>query len=93
MEPWSRGVEDTTRKPAESTNLGPQGLTEAELPIREHAQDRPRPSAHHVTVVQLGLPVRLLQWEQGLPLTILPTVRPLSPNWAAPSSLNRRRCF
>jgi hypothetical protein len=34
-----RGVEDTTRKPTDSTNLGPQGLTETEPTTREHAWD------------------------------------------------------
>ena len=30
-----RGVKDTTRKPTESTNLGPWGLRETETPIKE----------------------------------------------------------
>ena len=45
MEEWerrnvgARGAGDTTRKPTESTNLGPLGLTETELPTREPGWD------------------------------------------------------
>jgi hypothetical protein len=45
----ARGIKDTTRKPAESTHLGPWGLTETEPPSREHAWDRlslPHPHTH-----------------------------------------------
>jgi hypothetical protein len=31
------GVKDTTRRPTESTNLGPWGLTDPETPTREQA--------------------------------------------------------
>ena len=34
-----REVKDTTRKPTESTNLGPWGLTETEPPTRKPARD------------------------------------------------------
>ena len=33
----ARGVKDTTRRPTESTNLGPWGLTETEPSTKEHA--------------------------------------------------------
>ena len=33
----ARGVKDTTRRPTESTNLGPWGLTDTEPPTKEHA--------------------------------------------------------
>ena len=36
------GIKDTTKKPTESTNLGPWGLTEMELPAKEHAVTGPR---------------------------------------------------
>lgn len=43
----SQRVKDTRGKPIESTNLGPEGLTETETPTREHAWDCLR----HVPVV------------------------------------------
>ena len=42
----AREVKDTTRKPTESTNLGPWWLTETEPPTKEHAQAGPRLPAH-----------------------------------------------
>jgi hypothetical protein len=39
----ARGIKDTTRRPTESTNLGPEGLTETEPPTKEHAWAEPRP--------------------------------------------------
>jgi hypothetical protein len=39
-------VKDTTRRPTESTNLSPGGLTETEPPTKEHAGDGPRPPTH-----------------------------------------------
>jgi hypothetical protein len=49
-----RGVKDTTRKPTEPTNLGPWGLTEAELmPKSMHGPDL----GTSVVDVQLGLHV------------------------------------
>ena len=45
------------KTPTKSTILGLSGLTETELPTREHEGDKPRPS---VTVVQLCLQVGLL---------------------------------
>ena len=39
-------VNTTTRRPTESTNLGPQELTEPRLPTREHAGAGPRPPTH-----------------------------------------------
>jgi hypothetical protein len=40
------GTGSATRKPAESTNLGSQGLIATELSSREHAWNRSRPSTH-----------------------------------------------
>jgi hypothetical protein len=40
------GVKDTTRRPTESTKLGPWVLTEAESPSKEYAGARPRPPTH-----------------------------------------------
>ena len=45
----------------------------------------------YITVVQLDIYVGLLNWEQELSLIILPAFRALSPNWAALSTLNKRR--
>ena len=42
----ARGVKDTARKPTESTNLDPQGLTETEPLTQRHARDGPRPTAY-----------------------------------------------
>jgi hypothetical protein len=36
-------IKDTTRRPTESTNMGPWGLTEPGPPTREHAGAGPRP--------------------------------------------------
>lgn len=49
-------------------------------PAREHGTD--------LSVVQLGRPVELLKWEQGLSLTTFPAFGSLSPNWAALSNLS-----
>lgn len=46
MTEGARGVSDTTRKPTESTNLGPRGLTETEPPTKDHARTGPRSPAH-----------------------------------------------
>ena len=46
-------VKDTTRRPTESTNLSPWGLTETELPTKEHAEPGPR-SPHTFLNVHLG---------------------------------------
>jgi len=45
----------------------------------------------YIIVVQLGLHVGLLEWEQGLSLTTLPDFRPISPNLASLYNCNRRR--
>ena len=39
-------VKDTTRRPAEPTNLGPWGLTETKPPTKEHTWAGPRPPTH-----------------------------------------------
>jgi len=41
----TRGFEDTTRRPIESTNLSPLGLTETEPTTKEHAEAGHRPLA------------------------------------------------
>ena len=38
----ARGVKDTIRRPTESTNLDPWGLTETKPPTKEHALNGPR---------------------------------------------------
>lgn len=42
----ARSVRDSTGKPTESTNLGPQSLRENGMPTRDHAWEGPRLSAH-----------------------------------------------
>jgi hypothetical protein len=37
------GAKDITKRPTESTNMGPWGLTETEPPIIEFARARPSP--------------------------------------------------
>jgi hypothetical protein len=52
--PWKKGKKDRksqrdqghTRKPIESTNLGPYEPSKTELPTRKHAWNGPSPSAH-----------------------------------------------
>ena len=39
-------VKDTTRRPAEPTNLGPWRLTETKPPTKEHTWAGPRPPTH-----------------------------------------------
>ena len=39
-------VKDITRRPTESSNLSPWGLTETEPPTKEHACVGPRPPTH-----------------------------------------------
>ena len=57
----ARGAKDTTRRPTESTSLGPWGLTETEPPTKEHTWARPSslpPPTHthtHVAGMQFGL--------------------------------------
>jgi hypothetical protein len=40
------GVKDTTRRPTESSNLGPWGLTVTGPPTKEHAGVGPRSPTH-----------------------------------------------
>jgi hypothetical protein len=42
----ARGAKDTTKRPSESINLGPWGLTETEPPTKEHAGTGLRPHTH-----------------------------------------------
>lgn len=48
-----------TKNPAEPNILGPWGVNETELPIRQHEYDGPMPSAHmysYVTGFSYGTP-------------------------------------
>ena len=71
-----RGVKDTKRRPTDSTNLGPWGLTEARPPTREHTGAGPRP---------LGLRVGPLTSGAELSLTCCWILFPLLelPGWAS----------
>ena len=71
-----RGVKDTKRRPTDSTNLGPWGLTEARPPTREHTGAGPRP---------LGLRVGPLTSGAELSLTCCWILFPLPelPGWAS----------
>jgi hypothetical protein len=42
----ARGVKHTSRRPKESTNLGPCKLTESETPTKKHAGTGPRLISH-----------------------------------------------
>ena len=42
----ARGVKDTKRRPTESPNLDPWGLTETKPPTKEHAGAGRRPPTH-----------------------------------------------
>lgn len=48
------GVKDTTRRPEDSTNQGPWGLTEADLPTKDHAVAGPRSPMYLQQVCSLG---------------------------------------
>ena len=47
------GVMDTTRRPTESTKLGPWGLMETKPPTKEHVWLGPRPPTHLKQVYNL----------------------------------------
>jgi hypothetical protein len=51
----TRGVMNTTRRPTESTNMGPWGLTKIKPPTKEHAAAGPSPPYTFVANVQLCL--------------------------------------
>ena len=58
-------VKDTTRRPTESTNLDPWGLTVAEIPTKEHSRAGPSSSYIFIADVQLDLHVGPLTFGAG----------------------------
>lgn len=64
-------VKGTIGRPTGSTNLGPWGLTETELPTKEHARVRPRPPCTLVADMHLGLHERRPIIGVRLTLTLL----------------------
>jgi hypothetical protein len=88
----AEGVKDTTRRPTESTNLGPWRVTETEPPTQEHVWTRPRPPTNMKQMCSLVF-VWVLQTTGvglSLTLTLLPAFGSLSSNWAALSNLSER---
>jgi hypothetical protein len=61
---WKKESKESgvTRKPTESTHLGPWVLIKIELLTSDNAWDGPRPSACMLAVVHLCLHVGLQKW-------------------------------
>lgn len=84
-----REVKGTIRKSTKLTNLS-QGLTETQPPPREHAWEGPRHPTYNRYAVWYSCGTAFNRNRSSL--IQLPAFGPLSPNWTALSSLNRRWC-
>ena len=72
---WARGIKDSTRRPPETTNLGPWGLTEIGPPTKEHAALPSPPPLHlsHMCIWSSCMsPKTCCLWFCCLPLDPLP---------------------